>query len=79
MNPTSPVSSRSTFAHFRVSEGKTAGVDERRHGAEIGTPNGKEIFYRAGNAMMAVDVTETEAGITLGNPVKTLRTAFVDR
>ncbi|MCP5113133.1 MAG: hypothetical protein GY953_20070 [bacterium] len=33
-------------------------------------PNGKEIFYRAGNTMMVVDVVETEAGLTLGSPAK---------
>ena len=36
----------------------------------IWNPNGEEIFYRDGDAMMAVDVVETEAGITLGNPTK---------
>ena len=41
--------------------------------------NGKEIFYRAGNAMMAVDVDRNGSGDHSGQPGKTLRPAFVDR
>ena len=60
------------------SEGKWQVSTERRRRKARWNPNGKEIFYAPGDAMMAVDVVETEAGITLGQPGKTLRTAFVD-
>ena len=37
----------------------------------IWSSNGKEIFYRDGDAMMVVGVVETEeGGINLGNPTK---------
>jgi Tol biopolymer transport system component len=35
-------------------------------------PNGKELFYRSGDAMMAVDVT-TKPTFVLGNPEHFLR------
>lgn len=54
---------------FPRSEGKWQ--VSTRGGAEAHwNPKGKEIFYRAGDAMMAVDVVATESGITLGNPIK---------
>ncbi len=53
--------------------GEVANLDGRRHGAGV-EPNGRELFYRNGDKMMAVDIT-TQPGFRCGHAPDALRGA----